>query len=34
MKIDKIHYDLIGKLASQVTVKQWINIYEKNVKKK
>ena len=35
-KIDQIPYKLIGELASKVTPKQWIEIYEGNlgVKKK
>lgn len=33
-KIDKIPYDLIGELATKLTVKDWIAMYEKNVKKK
>ena len=31
-KIDQIPYELIGQLASKMTVKYWINIYETNVK--
>ena len=31
--IDSIPYDLIGELASKMTVTKWISIYEKNVKK-
>ena len=31
-KIDQIPYELIGQLASKMTVKDWINIYETNVK--
>jgi len=33
-KIDKIPYDLIGELASKMTVDDWVKIYEKNIKKK
>ncbi len=33
-KIDKIPYDLIGELASKMTVDDWIKLYEKNIKKK
>lgn len=33
-KIDNIPYKLIGELASKVTVKQWIDTYEKNYKRK
>lgn len=33
-KIDKIPYDLIGKLSAKLTPEQWINIYEQNLKKK
>jgi hypothetical protein len=32
-KMDKIPYDLIGKLMRKMSVKDWINLYEKNVKK-
>ncbi|MFD0834960.1 DUF1801 domain-containing protein [Mariniflexile aquimaris] len=31
--IDDIPYDLIGELASKMTVEEWIAIYEKNIKK-
>jgi uncharacterized protein YdhG (YjbR/CyaY superfamily) len=31
--IDKIPYELLGELASKLTVQQWIDLYEKNVKK-
>lgn len=31
--IDKIPYELLGELASKITVQQWIDLYEKNVKK-
>lgn len=33
-KLEDIPYELIGKLASKVTVDDWIKTYEKNVKKK
>lgn len=33
-KMEDIPYDLIGKLASKMTVDQWIETYEANVKKK
>ncbi len=32
-KMDDIPYDLIGKLATKLTVDQWIDIYETNVKR-
>ena len=32
--IDDIPFDLIGELASKLTVGQWITIYETNIKKK
>lgn len=32
-KMDKIPFDLIGELASKMTVKEWIELYEKNVKR-
>lgn len=32
-KIDQLPYDLIGELVSKMTVEQWIEIYECNVKK-
>ncbi len=32
-KIDKIPYDLIGKLMSKMSVNDWIKLYEKNIKK-
>lgn len=32
-KMDDIPYELIGKLASKITVDQWIDIYERSVKK-
>jgi hypothetical protein len=32
-KMDKIPYDLIGKLMSKMTVTDWIKLYEKNIKK-
>lgn len=31
--MDDIPYDLIGKLASKITVDEWINIYESNLTK-
>jgi uncharacterized protein YdhG (YjbR/CyaY superfamily) len=31
--IDDIPYGLIGELASKITLEEWINIYEKNIKK-
>ena len=31
-KTDQIPYDLIGKLASKVSPKEWINTYEKHVR--
>ncbi len=33
-KIDQIPYALIGELVSKVSVEDWIECYEKNVKKK
>lgn len=33
-KMDDIPYDLIGELASKMTTKDWIDLYEKNVKTK
>ncbi len=32
-KIDEIPYDLIGELVSKLTVEDWVEIYEKNVKR-
>jgi hypothetical protein len=32
-KIDKIPYDLIGKLMSKMSVNDWIKLYEKKIKK-
>jgi uncharacterized protein YdhG (YjbR/CyaY superfamily) len=32
-KIDQIPYNLIGELASKLTPQQWIELYEKEVKK-
>ena len=32
-KPDDIPYKLIGDLMKKITVKDWINIYEKNVKR-
>ncbi len=33
-KIAEIPFDLIAKLTAKMTVEEWINIYENNVKKK
>ncbi|PTX42436.1 uncharacterized protein DUF1801 [Christiangramia gaetbulicola] len=33
-KMDDIPYELIGELSGKITPKEWITIYEKNVKKK
>lgn len=33
-KIEEIPYDLIAELCQKMTVKEWINIYETNTKKK
>ena len=32
-KMDKIPYDLIGKLMRKMSVNDWIKLYEKNIKK-
>ena len=32
-KMDKIPYELIGKLMSKMSVNDWIKFYEKNIKK-
>ncbi len=32
-KFDQIPYDLIGELMQKMTVKDWVGIYEKNLKK-
>lgn len=32
-KTDKIPFDLIGKLMKKMSVKQWITLYEENLKK-
>ena len=32
-KMDKIPYDLIGKLMRKMSVKDWIKLYEKNIKR-
>ncbi|MBN8703587.1 MAG: DUF1801 domain-containing protein [Bacteroidetes bacterium] len=32
-KLDEIPFELIGKLVSKVTPKQWIDIYESSIKK-
>ena len=31
-KIDEIPFELIGELSSKITVEEWINIYENNIK--
>ena len=31
-KIETIPYDLIGELVSKMTMQDWIDLYEKNVK--
>mgnify|MGYP003633806494 CR=1 FL=1 len=33
-KMDDIPYDLIAELCTKLTVKEWISIYESNIKKK
>ncbi|CAM1345942.1 DUF1801 domain-containing protein [Tenacibaculum crassostreae] len=33
-KIDEIPFDLIAELCSKITVEEWIDVYETNVKKK
>ena len=33
-KLDEIPFDLIGELCKKLSVKDWINIYETNIKKK
>ncbi|WP_452230829.1 iron chaperone [Lacinutrix sp. MEBiC02404] len=33
-KIEEIPFDLIGELCTKLTVKDWVGIYEKNIKKK
>ncbi len=33
-KIEEIPYKLIGELCAKMTVEQWINLYEKNIKNK
>jgi hypothetical protein len=33
-KISDIPYDLIGELASKVTVAEWINIYENQIRRR
>jgi hypothetical protein len=33
-KMDQIPYELIGQLASKMTVEDWINVYEKTYKNK
>ena len=32
-KMEEVPYDLIGELASKMTAQEWIDIYEKNVKR-
>jgi len=32
-KLDQVPYKLIGELASKITPREWIAIYEKNIKK-
>ena len=32
-KIDDIPYELIGVLAGRISVEEWVNIYEENIKK-
>lgn len=32
-KTDDIPYELIGELATKMTVQDWVNLYEKNMKK-
>ena len=32
-RMDDIPYDLIGELSSKITVEQWVNVYESNVKR-
>ena len=32
-KLDQIPYKLIGELMQKVSVTEWIDIYEKNIKK-
>ena len=32
-KNDEIPFDLIGELCKKMTVEEWINLYEKNIKK-
>ncbi|MCH4823619.1 DUF1801 domain-containing protein [Gramella lutea] len=33
-KMDQIPFELIGELSQKITPKQWIDLYEKNVKRK
>jgi uncharacterized protein YdhG (YjbR/CyaY superfamily) len=33
-KMETVPYELIGKLCTKMTVKQWISVYQKNVKNK
>ncbi len=32
-KPDQIPYELIGRLAAKISVKEWVNIYEQNIKR-
>ncbi len=32
-KLDEIPYELIGELMTKMTAKEWVDIYEKNIKK-
>lgn len=32
-KFDQIPYDLIGELVEKITPKQWVELYEKTLKK-
>jgi hypothetical protein len=32
-KLDEIPYKLIGELMKKISVKEWIDIYDKNIKK-
>ena len=32
-KMDEIPYELIGELAAKMSVEEWIDIYEANIKK-
>tara|TARA_R110000787_G_scaffold17133_6_gene54068 strand:- start:1353 stop:1481 length:129 start_codon:yes stop_codon:yes gene_type:complete len=33
-KMDDIPYDLIAKLCTKITVREWISLYESNIKNK